>query len=179
MINYGIQHDYSVKQALLAILWMKENSDSLNPQLVIGWARFQNVCVYEFTYLFILHFRAAPMAYGSSHSRGRIGAIAVTETQDPGFNCNLHWSSQQLQIVNPLSKARDQTHWVFMNTSQLHNPLSHKGNSWFQKLNTANAMSNAFSIQLGGSLWYNVLTMEVFVKPFVSWLCKCYTYSHI
>ena len=31
----------------------------------------------EFIYLFIFHFRGKPMAYGSSHARGQIGAIAT------------------------------------------------------------------------------------------------------
>ena len=29
---------------------------------------------------------------------------------DPGHVCNLHNSSQQCQIVNPLSEAQDRTH---------------------------------------------------------------------
>ena len=35
---------------------------------------------------------------------------------------------QQCQIINLLSKARDQT-WILMDTSQLHNLLSYNGNS--------------------------------------------------
>ena len=31
----------------------------------------------------------------------------ATATQDPSRICNLHHSSQQLQILNPLSKAKD------------------------------------------------------------------------
>ena len=31
-------------------------------------------------------------------------------TQDPSHVCNLHHSSRQRQILNPLSKARDRTH---------------------------------------------------------------------
>ena len=34
----------------------------------------------------------------------------ATETQDPSPICDLHHSSQQRQILNPLSEARDQTH---------------------------------------------------------------------
>ena len=34
----------------------------------------------------------------------------ATEMQDLSCICNLHHSSQQHQILNPLSKARDQTH---------------------------------------------------------------------
>ena len=42
--------------------------------------------------------------------------------------CNLHHSSQQHQILNPLSKATDQT-CILMDTSQVLNLLSHNGNS--------------------------------------------------
>ena len=45
-------------------------------------------------------FRTTPAAYGGSQARGVIGAAAA----------GLHHSSQQLRILNPLSKARDQTH---------------------------------------------------------------------
>ena len=48
---------------------------------------------------FLLLFRAAPKAYGSSQVRGQIEAIAA----------GLHHSSQQLGILNPLSEVRDQT----------------------------------------------------------------------
>ena len=44
-------------------------------------------------------------------------AIA-TATPDPSCICNLHHSSQQPQILNPLSKARDQT-YILINTSQV------------------------------------------------------------
>ena len=54
---------------------------------------------------FFLLFSAAPTAHGGSQARGQIGA-----TQDPSHICNLHHSSQQCQIPNPLSEARGQTH---------------------------------------------------------------------
>ena len=44
-------------------------------------------------------FRAAPMAYGSSQPRDRIGTVAT----------GLHHSSQQCRILNPLSGATDRT----------------------------------------------------------------------
>ena len=50
--------------------------------------------------IIILLFRTAPRACGVSQASGIIGATAA----------NLHHSSWQRQILNPLSKARDQTH---------------------------------------------------------------------
>ena len=64
-------------------------------------------------FLFFL-FRAVLMANGGSQARGLIGATAagyatVTATPDPSHVCDLHSSSWQCQILNPLNKARDQT----------------------------------------------------------------------
>ena len=42
--------------------------------------------------------------------------------------CDLHHSSRQCWILKPLSKARDQT-CILMDASQVHNLLSHNGNS--------------------------------------------------
>ena len=50
-----------------------------------------------------------------------------TATWDPSHICNLHYSSWQHQIFNPLSEARDQT-LVLMDISQVHY-LSHNRNS--------------------------------------------------
>ena len=52
----------------------------------------------------------------------------ATATQNLSHTCNLHHSPQQPQILNPLSKGRDQT-CILMDTSQVHNLLSHNGNS--------------------------------------------------
>ena len=57
---------------------------------------------------------AAPAAYGGSQARGRIGAVATGLCQshsNAGSErvCNLHHSSRQRRIVNPLSKGRDRT----------------------------------------------------------------------
>ena len=51
-------------------------------------------------------------------------------TLDPSHVCCLHHSSLQWWILNPLSEARDRT-WVFMDTSQVCNLLSHSGNALF------------------------------------------------
>ena len=42
--------------------------------------------------------------------------------------CDLHCSLWQCQILNPLSKASDQTH-ILMDTGRVLNPLSYNGNS--------------------------------------------------
>ena len=55
---------------------------------------------------FFLRFRAIPKAYGDCQASGLIGATAM---QDLSRICDLHHSSQQRQIPNPLSEARDRT----------------------------------------------------------------------
>ena len=54
----------------------------------------------------------------------------ATATAPPDLSCicNLHCSSQQGQILNPLSRARDGAH-VLTDTSWVLNPLSHNENS--------------------------------------------------
>ena len=53
------------------------------------------------------------MAYGSSQTRGRVGAVATglrtPQLQQRGIRANLHHILWQHQILKPLSKARDQT----------------------------------------------------------------------
>ena len=54
-------------------------------------------------------------------------STTATATWDPSCVCDLHPSSQQRRILNPLSAPRDQTH-IFMDTSRVLNLLSHSGN---------------------------------------------------
>ena len=61
-----------------------------------------------------LLFSATPMAYGGSQDRVLIGAAAASLHHShtrPNLSrmYNLHHSSQQCWILNPLSEARDQT----------------------------------------------------------------------
>ena len=65
------------------------------------------------------------MACGSSPSRGLIESelqlpayTTATATPDPSHVSNLHYSSWQHWILNPLSKARDQT-CILMDTSHV------------------------------------------------------------
>ena len=71
---------------------------------------------------FLFSFRDTSVAYRSSQARGQIGAVlpaTATATADSSHVCNLHCSLRQCQILNSLSKARDQTH-ILMDTRQLH-----------------------------------------------------------
>ena len=66
---------------------------------------------------FLFLFQAAPMAYGS---------FQATAMWDPSHIRNLHHSSQQHLIPNPLSRARDRTH-VLMDTSGIRVPCTIMG----------------------------------------------------
>ena len=62
------------------------------------------------------------MAHGGSQARGWIGTVAAataTAVPDPSCICNLYHNSQQCQILNQLSKAKDQT-CILMDASQIH-----------------------------------------------------------
>ena len=78
------------------------------------WQDWNSFLFFPF-FFFFFFFRAAPSAYGGSQARGRIGAVAAglchtaTATPDLSHICDLHHSSWQRQILNPLRKARDQT----------------------------------------------------------------------
>ena len=72
------------------------------------------ILLYFTLFVFCL-FRATPMAYGGSEARvkSELQPLAyTTATQDPSHLCHLHYSSRQCWIVNPLSEARDWTHWA-------------------------------------------------------------------
>ena len=76
-------------------------------------------------FLFVcLFFRAILTACGSSQAEVQLelqlsAYTSATETQDLSHIFDLHHSSWQLQILNPLSEARDWTH-IFMDTSWVH-----------------------------------------------------------
>ena len=74
------------------------------------------------------------MAYGRSQERGQTRASWATAAamQDPSRICILHRSLRQSWILNPLSKARDQTRNLLIDTSRMLNLLSHKRNSLWQ-----------------------------------------------
>ena len=69
---------------------------------------------YLFIYCLFVFLGPYHMAYGGSQASSLIGAVALayakaTATQDPSHVCDLHHSSRQGQILNPLSEARGWT----------------------------------------------------------------------
>ena len=74
----------------------------------------------------------SPTAYGCSQARGQIrAAIASLHHSHSNTRSEPHLqraSSQQHQMLNPLSKARVRS-WILMDTSWILNSMSHNGNS--------------------------------------------------
>ena len=66
------------------------------------------LCFLLFCFVLFFFLWPTPMAYGSSQARGQIRAMAAT-MWDPSHVCNLHHSSWQCQILNPLSETRNWT----------------------------------------------------------------------
>ena len=75
----------------------------------------KSIIIVFFFFVFCL-FRAKSVACGGSQARGLIEELLLpayataTAMQDPSCIYNLHHSSRQCQILNPLSKARDRIH---------------------------------------------------------------------
>ena len=77
-----------------------------------------------FFFFFFFFFGVLPAACGSSQARGLTRATAASPYHCHSHArskplCDLHRSSQQCQILNPLKEARDRTH-VLMDTSWIH-----------------------------------------------------------
>ena len=103
--------------------WFSDFEKSLHP-----WDKFPLMydpfCCYCCCCCFVWFFKAVPAIYGSSQARGwmelQLPAYpTATETQDLSHVCELHHSSRQHWILNPLIEARDQTH-VLMDISWVH-----------------------------------------------------------
>ena len=62
-----------------------------------------------------------------------LACATATATQDASHVCDLHHSSRQHQILDPLREARDRTH-ILMDTSQIHFRWATKGTPILQIL---------------------------------------------
>jgi len=79
-----------------------------------------SVMLYNFFFSFFCLFRATSAACGSSQARDPIRAVAwLTPQQHQIRAASATYSSRQHQILNPLSKARDQI-LLLMDTSWVH-----------------------------------------------------------
>ena len=64
-----------------------------------------------FFFVFLSFFRVVSMAHGGSQTGDLIGAVATaTAMPDLSRDCDLHHSSWQCRILNPLGEVRDQTY---------------------------------------------------------------------
>ena len=70
-----------------------------------GAAKKKKKIAYLCIYIYFLLFRAAPAAYGHSQARDLIRAAAASLPHS--HICNLHHSSWQRWILNPLIEVRD------------------------------------------------------------------------
>ena len=77
-------------------------------------------CCFSFSFLFFF-LRAAR---GRSQARGQIGTATATAMQDMSCLCDLHHSSGQRHMLNPLNKATEGTS-ILTDTSRVLNALSH------------------------------------------------------
>ena len=64
--------------------------------------------------MYALLFRATPVACGGSQAGVKLelqlpAYTTATAMQDPSCACDLHHSSQQCSLLNPVSEARDRT----------------------------------------------------------------------
>ena len=97
------------------------------------WILSYNALIFKilaFFFFFLgLHLQHMEVPRPEVKSELQLPAYATaTAMPDPSCVCDLHHSSWQPWILNPLSKAKDQTSFL-IDTSQVLNPLSHNGNS--------------------------------------------------
>ena len=114
---------------------------SLSP--VLGWKLARRSVFYlsggwvGFCFFFFWLLRATPVTYGGSQPRGPIRAVAAglhhSNSNARSESClDLHPSSRQCWILNPLSEARNQTS-ILLGAGQVHFHCATMGNPLFYK----------------------------------------------
>ena len=90
--------------------------------------------------------------------------VTATAMPDPSCILGLCHSLQQRLILNPLSKATDQT-YILMETNQVRNPLSHSGNSGYHFVEFETEQID-FKQGMSGSGWCKGWTVALISIPF-------------
>ena len=91
--------------------WLLPEAEENTPHLFVVV-----VVVLFFFFLGLLPWHMEVPRLGVESELHLLAYTIVTEMPGPSGVCNLHCSSQQRHILNPLSEARDRTH-VLMDTS--------------------------------------------------------------
>ena len=106
-----------------------------------------NYFIFCFVFMHLQHMEVPRLGV---ESELQVPAYATdTAMWDPSGICDLHCSSQQCRILNPLSEARDRT-CILMDTSQVCKPQSHNGKFLFY--------FNNFKVKKEREIWS--LTMD-------------------
>ena len=112
-----------------------------------------------YIYIYIVFFRAAPMAYGGSQTRGRIGAVAAGLHHSHNMWDLSHWVRP---VIEPASL------WLLVRSS----PLSYNGNSnkTFKNERNANKLET-FWMSINGDWFWYIITIDIERKCsfFIAW----------
>ena len=98
--------------------------DSICSHLFIGVFSFLNFLSFFLSFFFFFAFLGVHLQHMEVSRLGVESELQLpayttaTATRDPSRICNLHHRSRQLQIPNPLNKARDQI-YVLMGTNRV------------------------------------------------------------
>ena len=120
---------------LFMIMQAYMNIYSYFANFYFAWNITYCTCLYSFIFIF-LHFRAIPTAHGSSRLGVKLEpqlSAYATAMGDPCCIHDLHYSSWQCWIIEPLSMAKVGTH-ILMDTSQIHFNCATIGMPWYSFL---------------------------------------------
>ena len=155
--------------------WSNLNFHGHCVRFLICWVT-QELPFQYFIFVFCLFFRATLCHSEVSRLGGRSELQLPVYTTgaamwDLSHTCNLHHSSWQCWILNPLSKARDQTR-ILMDTSWVLNPLSYNRNSLCWLFIWKTSLPEVFCLHLIGQK-YPMRPLLAARKPrkptFLSW----------
>ena len=132
------------------------------------------------TFFFFCLFRATPRAYGSSHARSRITAVAAGlhhSYSNTGSELHLQSTLQLMAMLdpNPMSEARDQTpsSWILVGFIT----MSHNGNSSFSTLEMSLHWPLSYLFYHEKSALILTLVSPYVTCPFPLWLPSRFSLS--